>query len=138
MSEETSHPMGGMTGGSSLDALPFGIGPHIAEALEYVAITIDLIGVSLILFGFVVSLLRLFGGFRDGVGFRQDLGGLKAARTTLGTYILTGLEFMIASDIVHTVITREFTDLLFVALLVGIRTAISFFLGKEIAEVGEE
>ena len=95
MVERSEHLMEGMTGGSSLDALPFGIGPHIAEALEYVAIAIDLIGVSLILFGFVVSLLRLFGGFRDGVGFHHELGGLKAARSTLGTYILTGLEFMI-------------------------------------------
>lgn len=128
----------GMTGGSSLDALPFGIGPIIAEALEYIAIVIDLIGVSLILFGFVIAILRLLLGFREGVGFRRDLGGMKAARTVLGTYILTGLEFMIASDIVHTVITREFTDLLFVGLLVAIRTAISFFLGKEIAEVRSE
>ena len=42
---------------------------------------------------------------------------------------------MIASDIIHTVITRELMDLLFVGLLVLIRTAISFFLGKEVAEL---
>ena len=35
----------------------------------------------------------------------------------------------------HTVITRELTDLIFVGLLVLIRTAISFFLGREIHEI---
>jgi uncharacterized membrane protein len=66
---------------------------------------------------------------------RKGLGNIAEARQTLGAYILTGIEFMIASDIIHTVITRELTDLLFVGLLVVIRTAISFFLGKEVAEL---
>lgn len=54
-------------------------------------------------------------------------------RLELGTYILLGIEFMIASEIIHTVISREIDDLIFVAALVAIRTAISFFLGKELA-----
>lgn len=45
---------------------------------------------------------------------------------------------MIASDIIHTVISRELEDLIFVAALVAIRTAISFFLGKELAEARQE
>lgn len=126
---------GPMVGGASLDHLPFGIGHPLGEGLEVVAAGIDVIGVAIILFGFVVALVRLFGGFRMGVGLSKETSGLGAARITLATYILTGLEFMIASDIIHTVITREFADLGFVALLVAIRTAISFFLGKEVAEL---
>lgn len=129
------HGMADMTGGASLEHVPFGLGPWLGETLEGLAICIDLIGVTLILFGFIVSLIRLFGGLRNGIGLRRDLMGLTAARTTLAVYILTGLEFMIASDIVHTVITREISDLIFVGLLVVIRTAISFFLGKEVMEL---
>ena len=129
------HMLEGMTGGASLEHVPFGLGPPIGHALESIAVAIDLLGVAIILFGFVVALVRLFGGLRNGVGLRRELMGLEHARTTLAVYILTGLEFMIASDIVHTVITREFSDLLFVGLLVIIRTAISFFLGKEVAEL---
>ncbi|MEO1100528.1 MAG: DUF1622 domain-containing protein [Pseudomonadota bacterium] len=136
--EELGHAVGDMTGGSSLEHLPFGIGPALAEGLEGLAICIDLIGVALILFGFAVSFVRLMLGFREGVGLRRELMGLRHARTTLATYILTGLEFMIASDIIHTVITRELADLLFVGLLVMIRTAISFFLGREAAELRHE
>jgi uncharacterized membrane protein len=132
---DTAHPMDGMTGGTSLEHLPFGLDEPLMRGLEGLAICIDLIGVALILFGFFISLIRLLAGLRHGIGLNRNLGNLSAARTILGTYILTGLEFMIASDIVHTVITRELTDLLFVGLLVLIRTAISFFLGREIHEI---
>ena len=131
------HMMEGMTGGTSLEHLPFGLDEPVARTLEGLAICIDLIGVALILFGFFVALFCLLAGLRHGIGLTRNLGNLNAARTILGTYILTGLEFMIASDIVHTVITRELTDLIFVGLLVLIRTAISFFLGKEIHELRE-
>ncbi|MEL6387176.1 MAG: DUF1622 domain-containing protein [Pseudomonadota bacterium] len=135
----SGHENGGgmleMTGGSSLDFLPFGIGHPIAETLEVIAAFIDLIGVAIILFGFLVALWKLFSSLSHGIGFRRELMGLDIARNTLGLYILTGLEFMIASDIVHTVITREISDLIFVGLLVLIRTAISFFLGREIMEL---
>lgn len=133
--EDRSHAMEGMTGGTSLEHLPFGLDEPVAQALEGLAICIDLIGVALILFGFFVSLFRLLAGLRHGIGLTKNLSNLSAARTILGTYILTGLEFMIASDIIHTVITRELTDLIFVGLLVLIRTAISFFLGREILEI---
>ena len=83
-------------------------------------------------------MFRLLAGLRHGIGLTRNLNNLSAARTILGTYILTGLEFMIASDIIHTVITRELTDLIFVGLLVLIRTAISFFLGREILELQHE
>ena len=136
MAEGTVHgAMEDMTGGASLDFLPFGIGEPLAHGLETIAAAIDLIGVTIILFGFAVSMFRLLGSLSHGIGLRRELMGLNHARTTLAVYILTGLEFMIASDIIHTVITREFSDLLFVGLLVLIRTAISFFLGKEIMEL---
>ncbi|WOR15509.1 DUF1622 domain-containing protein [Hyphomonas sp. FCG-A18] len=131
----SEHPMEGMTGGSSLDALPFEIGPMLAEVFEVMAVGIDLIGVAIIIFGFNVALLKLLSALLQGAGLRRGLGNIAEARRTLGAYILTGIEFMIASDIIHTVITRELTDLIFVGLLVVIRTAISFFLGKEIAEL---
>ena len=134
-SDTGGHMMEGMTGGTSLEHLPFGLDAPVMHTLEGLAICIDLIGVALILFGFFVALIRLFAGLRYGVGLFRNLSHLTAARTILGTYILTGLEFMIASDIIHTVITRELTDLIFVGLLVLIRTAISFFLGREIQEI---
>ena len=135
MSQTAEHTVETMTGGTSLLHLPFGLSEPILHLLEGLAVCIDLIGVALILFGFFIALIRLLAGLRHSIGLRHNLGNLNTARAILGTYILTGLEFMIASDIVHTVITRELVDLLFVGLLVLIRTAISFFLAREIAEL---
>ena len=110
----------------------------VGHWLELTAIGIDLIGVAIILFGFVVSLIALLRALAAGVGLRKSMHSLNDVRLQLGVYVLVGVEFMIASDIIHTVLTRELDDLIFVGVLVAIRTAISFFLGRELAEVRRE
>ncbi len=53
-------------------------------------------------------------------------------RRHLGSYILLGLEFMIAADIIHTVIQPTKESLTILAAIVGIRTIISYFLHLEL------
>ena len=107
----------------------------VTPVIEALAIAIDLIGVAIILIGAVKFALRA------GKLEIQRLRGLACAyqirynRMELGGYILAALEFMIISDILQSVITRELEDLFFLGLLVVIRTAISFFLGLELKEV---
>ncbi len=48
-----------------------------------------------------------------------------------------GLELMIASDIIHSFISRSPDDLIFLGLIVLIHTAIGYFLGKEIEQFQE-
>ena len=110
---------------------------HLHSVLEEIARYIDLIGIAIVLYGFV---LAAFGFVRQELGrFSRDYSLLSCQRIRLelGTYILIAIEFMIASDIIHTVLSRELTDLAFVSALVVIRTAISFFLGRELAELRE-
>lgn len=106
-------------------------------AFETLAIVIDLIGIAIILYGFTIALVQFLNAelsrLRSGGGVMSQ-----SVRLTLGSYILLGIEFMIASDIIHTVISRELGDLIFVAALVAIRTAISYFLGKELEEARRE
>jgi uncharacterized membrane protein len=106
-----------------------------AATLETVASVIDLIGITIVLWGFVRALLEFV--LNESRRFRTHLGAscMHRVRIDLGTYILVGIEFMIASDIIQTVIKRQLKDLIFVAALVAIRTAISYFLGLEVAEV---
>jgi uncharacterized membrane protein len=104
---------------------------HVFEAL---AVVIDLIGIAIILYGFAVALIQFFGVEFARLRSRGSPVACQSVRLTLGMYILLGIEFMIASDIIHTVLSRKLDDLIFVAALVAIRTAISFFLGKELEE----
>lgn len=108
---------------------------QLSHVLEWAARGIDLIGIAIILLGFAISLVALLMCLTQGLGLRRELHDLHRVRRQLGAYILVGLEFMIASDIIHTVITRQLEDLIFVGALVLIRTAIGFFLGRELAEV---
>ena len=107
----------------------------LIPAFETLALVIDLIGIAIILYGFVRALFQFVTTEIRSFKTRTGQAECQSIRLTLGTYILLGIEFMIASDIIHTVLSRELGDLIFVAALVAIRTAISYFLGKELEEV---
>ena len=53
-------------------------------------------------------------------------------KSYLGSYVLLSLEVLIASDIIETILNPTIEDILILAGIVVIRTAISYFLGKEI------
>ena len=49
-----------------------------------------------------------------------------------GSYLLLGLEFMIAADIIYTIAKPNTEGLITLGSIVAIRTVISYFLNKEI------
>ena len=88
--------------------------------------------------------IMLVGAFRFIIGFtRAEVSGdplervksIDWQRMELGRYILSALELLIVSDIIHTALSLALADLLF-PLLVLIRSMISFFLNREIRRSG--
>jgi uncharacterized membrane protein len=61
--------------------------------------------------------------------------GIRNLRLQLGSYILLSLEFIIISDIIQSAISRNLDDILSLGVIVIIRVALSFFLGRELNEV---
>ena len=57
---------------------------------------------------------------------------IKKVKNKLGAIVLLGLEILIIADIVETIINPTFKDIGLLAAIVAIRTAISYFLNKEI------
>lgn len=55
-------------------------------------------------------------------------------RLTLGRFLALGLEFQLASDILRTAIAPSFEELGKLAAVAAIRTALNFFLAREIRE----
>lgn len=110
---------------------------RLAEALDWVSSGIDLASIAIML----VGSLRFIVGF-----VRAEVAGVPAERLKridrhrmeLGRYILSALELLIVSDIIHTALSLQLTDLLFLAALVLIRSMISFFLNREIREIRGE
>jgi len=55
-------------------------------------------------------------------------------RLSLGRFLALGLEFQLASDVLRTAIAPSFDELGKLAAVAAIRTALNFFLAREIRE----
>jgi len=55
-------------------------------------------------------------------------------RLDLGRFLALGLEFQLASDILRTAVAPTYRDIGQLAAVAAIRTALNFFLGREIKE----
>ena len=106
--------------------------------VEYVAFAVGLIGAVVIIWGcLVATVIFLCNEWRRFVGHNhiRESGKL---RHTLGTYLLLGLEFMVAADIIHTIAKPNIDGLIILGAIVTIRTVISYFLNLEIKEAHAE
>lgn len=100
---------------------------HISEPLGIIGIAIIVYGVVCGVVRFVVSEVKALRG-EEVSSLRDQLRGL------LGYYLLLGLEFLIAADIVESIISPERGELVNLAIVVAIRTVISFSLNWELAQ----
>ena len=65
------------------------------------------------------------------------VNNIRQLRADFGTYLLLGLEFLIASDILKTVVDPTLDELAILGGVVVVRTVLSVFLNKEIKELAE-
>lgn len=59
-------------------------------------------------------------------------------RLDLGRFLALGLEFQLGSDLLRTAVAPTFVEIGQLAAVAAIRTALNFFLGREIQEEREE
>lgn len=96
--------------------------------IEYTATLIEVIGILIIVIGALWALGR-FLFKKQGETYRS----FKVIRGELGRAILLGLEFLVAADIIATVVFDASTErILNLGLIVLIRTFLSFTLEIEI------
>ena len=93
------------------------------------------IGVLVIVFGVLGGLVRFVRAeFSAARGLVVD-EERKKLRHVLGYYLLLGLEFLIAADIIDTLMKPSVQDLIVLGAIVLIRTIISFSLNAEVGRV---
>jgi len=104
----------------------------LTNVYEFLYIAIGGIGVAVIVWGLVLTVYRLlkleFGRFNNKSIYRER----ESVRHQFASYLLLALEFLIAADIIATVIHPTFEEIAILASIVIIRTVISYFLEKEI------
>ena len=112
---------------------------QILGIFESVAFTVSVIGGLIIVWSVLVAVLNFLKHelsiFRTQKTTHNGVGNI---RITFGGHLLLGLDFMLASDIIHSIHNPELKELYILALIVAIRAVISFFLTKEIQETKSE
>ncbi|MBL7791988.1 MAG: DUF1622 domain-containing protein [Saprospiraceae bacterium] len=106
--------------------------------LEQIAQVIELLSTGILLWGFVKAMGYFLKTEWNIYRKTTTLSQLSSLRRQLGLYILLGLDFYIVSDIIRSMVHPDLNELLSLAVIVLLRTTIGFFLGREVAEIGQD
>ena len=103
------------------------------EYLHPAAFGISVLGVLVIIFGVLCGVGRFLRSEVSAVRGANVEGERRKLRQVLGYYLLLGLEFLIAADIIDTLMKPTTQDLIILGAIVAIRTVISHSLNSELA-----
>ncbi len=119
--------------------------PPLHEHLQWVIVLLEWGATITKLIGCFILLL---GAMRFTIGFLRS--EIRAAghderslivndnRLHFGRSILAGLMMLIVSDLIHTALSLKMGDLVFLAVLVAIRSVIAYFLERELETVKKD
>ena len=91
---------------------------------------VEAAGALVIFAGAVVGFVR----FCISAVTRRRPAGFSSVRLDLGRFLALGLEFQLASDLLRTAVAPSFDQIGKPAAVAAIRTALNFFLARELKE----
>ena len=103
------------------------------NALNSLSLLLNIIGALVIVWGVVISVAQFLK--KEIVDRNKVMQLNEVIRICLGSYLVLGLEFFIAGDIVKTVITPTWDSLGILGAIVVIRTILSYFLTKDLKKI---
>ena len=106
--------------------------------LDNVALVVGAIGVVVVGWGVLLGAIAFL---RDEIISLMSRGAkdvpLEKIRYDVGRHLLLGLEFLIAADIMRTIAQPSLEQVTVLAVIVAIRTVLSFFLTREMERVNK-
>ncbi|MFA5113750.1 MAG: DUF1622 domain-containing protein [Candidatus Margulisiibacteriota bacterium] len=97
------------------------------QLVNYVVYGVSFLGMFVILWGLLLVLkdfvLQLFN---------ETPESKRVLRQKLGAYLVLGLEFFIAADIIRTITRPDWNEIGMLAAIIALRTVLSYFLGLEL------
>lgn len=94
---------------------------------------IEACGAVVIMIGAVVAIVKFVAALA-----RRNLDQFSAVRLTMARFLVLGLEFQLAADVLRTAISPSFEEIGKLAAIAAIRTALNYFLNREIAQEKRE
>ena len=105
----------------------------LVNILEYVSLGIGLIAVVIILWSVIRGIIELVSAtLTKDTAENPRLNMLSRVRHDISYHLLIALEFLIAADIIRTVIKPSLDELSVLGAIVAIRVILSYFLHREI------
>ena len=102
----------------------------LAEVVGVLVTVVEACGAVVIIVGAVWAFARFLWVAVRG----RTAAAFVPIRLTLGRFLALGLEFQLASDVLTTAVAPSFEEIAELAAIATIRTALNYFLGREIAE----
>jgi uncharacterized membrane protein len=110
----------------ALDVLPEDTLRAVVDTLVRL---VEAAGATVIFIGATIAVVQFLRALPQ-----RDPDAFVPVRLSLGRFLALGLEFQLASDVLRTAIAPSFAELGMLAAVAAIRTALNFFLAREIAE----
>lgn len=101
----------------------------LKDAVGAMVRLVEAAGAIIIVTGAVIALVKFALAL-----LRRNAHEFAAVRLTLGRFLALGLEFQLASDVLRTAVSPSFDEIGKLAAVAAIRTALNYFLAREIAE----
>lgn len=102
------------------------------EVFNGIAVLISVAGSGIIIWGTIITIIHFLKTEIKHLKKGDSLKEREQLRFHFGTYLLMGLDFMLAADIIHTIHNPALNEVYVLGLIVLIRSVISFFLTREI------
>jgi uncharacterized membrane protein len=104
-----------------------GVEALLSGAVLWLVLLAELVAALFIGIGLVLTSVRVLR-----VMTRPDFEGYEKSRLTLARFLILGLEFQLAADVLTTAIAPSWTQIGKLAAIAVIRTALNYFLAREI------
>ncbi|BBX70798.1 DUF1622 domain-containing protein [Mycolicibacterium psychrotolerans] len=94
---------------------------------------IEACGAIVIMIGAIVAIVKFVAALT-----RRDINQFSAVRLSLARFLVLGLEFQLAADVLRTAISPSFAEIGKLAAIAAIRTLLNYFLNREITQEQRE
>jgi uncharacterized membrane protein len=102
------------------------------KILEDISLIIGIISIAIMAYGALLALINLIRTEISRFFGKFNIDRIGNIRRNFGNYLLLGLEFLIAADIIRTIMIPTLEELGILGGIVIVRTILSYFLNKEI------
>ena len=106
---------------------------HVNAVVQWLRLFVEATGAAVIALGVAIGIVQFVRA-----SFHRTPEGYNGIRLTVARYLAVALEFQLAADLLSTAIAPTWTAIGKLAAIAAVRTALNYFLGREIREEREE